>query len=128
MDKQTPLRVALRMNAVFSMVSSVVLLGWPNVVGKLIGFELMWLYQGIGGGLMLFSVQLVAIAQFDRIPLFLAKLASFGDFAWFLGTLVLLGLAGMHISMAGCLMLTAIAGFVALFGGLQLRGIRLIGL
>ena len=120
------LQWALRSNAVFSLVSAAVLIASPELIGQLMGFEMPWLYQAIGAGLLLFAIQLLILAQLKAIPLLLTRMACYADFSWVVITLILFVVGYSHIPNEGLLLLSIIAGFVVTFGGLQLRGVKLI--
>jgi hypothetical protein len=118
------LRWALRGNAVFSTVSGVMMVLKPELVSSWLGVSIAWLLPWIGGGLLLFAVDLVHQSVQAELSSLRARIASVSDFAWTLGTVVLLVGWGHLFSWQGKVLLVAIAVVVEVFGSWQWLGLR----
>lgn len=115
------LRGALLGNAAFSTLTGAAALLASGPIGELMGLPPMEL-QVVGASLLPFGAALVALATRRRVDGRFALAASLADFAWVVGTPVVLWLVPM--SGVGVAMLVAIACVVAIFGALQLVGLR----
>ncbi len=118
------LRRALLGNALFSGLSGLVLLVGFAPVGRLVGFELPWLYVALGMGLVLFALGLIRSARRPQINRAEARAASLMDAAWVLGSVALLLVPGLPLTMAGRWLIGLVADVVALFALLQWLGLR----
>jgi hypothetical protein len=117
-----PLRIALFGNAVFSAVSAIVLIMFPEMAGSLIGTTNHILLMVIGIGLGVFSLDLFHQASRQRMQTWRALYSSLGDATWVLGTVILLIWFPNLVSEKGRVLLICIALVVAIFGALQLWG------
>jgi ribosome-associated toxin RatA of RatAB toxin-antitoxin module len=115
------LRGALLANAAFSTLTGAASLLAAEPIGALTGLPSVAL-RVVGAALLPFAAGLIFLATRRRIDGRLALGASLADFGWVLGTPVVLAL--VPVSSAGAALLGAIAVAVAVFGALQLVGLR----
>lgn len=123
MSSSKILYIALRANAVFSLINGLILTLFPFQVALWIGYSSPLLYQIIGVGLVLFGLHLIFLSCKKNMPKLEVYLVSFGDFAWVLATAVLLLLKANLFSQSGIYILTGIGLVVLIFGLLQLKGL-----
>lgn len=122
----TLLRNALLINATFSALCGAAMLIAPQTVGAWTGLELPWLYQVMGAGLGLFAILLVMLATRRPPALPLVRLATWADFGWVAGTVLLLLSPWRELfSERGLWTLVSVAQMVLLCGVLQALGTRL---
>ena len=117
------LKIALAGNALFSLTCAAIMLNSPTLVGQWMGFEYPWVYQVIGGGLVVFAMDLLHQATRNSVSSLRALIASLTDFSWVLGTALILAFYSDYFSGMGKLMLVGIAAGVCAFGILQAVGI-----
>jgi len=117
------LRRALLANAVFSAVcGSLMVFAEPAVLSWL-GLEAFSI-RPVGLFLLIFSVYLTWMSQHDRVPKSLVTGVIAGDWAWVLGSIMLLMLKAGLFSWLGILLVTDVAVMVAVFAILQGLGLR----
>lgn len=117
------LRIALAGNALFSLTCAAIMLSSPRAVGQWMGLEYPWVYQVVGGGLIVFGMDLLHQASRHSISSLRALISSLADFGWVLGTAFILVFYGGYFSAVGHLTLMGIAAGVCSFGILQAIGI-----
>lgn len=122
--KSSLLRRSLQVNAVFSLLSGLVLVFASGVVGRWLGVELPWLYISLGVALLLFAVGLFLNAGRSEINLAQAKLASVLDVLWVLSSVVVILIPGTGLTVSGKWLIGVVADVVALFALFQWMGLR----
>jgi hypothetical protein len=121
-----PLQLALLANAAFSTVTGLAVLVFARPLAVTLGVDPAWLLPALGVGLLLFALDLVRTARrpTPRYALWISAL----DFAWVLGSALLLAVAPHELTTVGRWVVAAVALFVASFGVAQVRGVaRLCG-
>jgi hypothetical protein len=118
------LRAALTANATFSAASGLALTAAPGALGTALGLDAPLVLRAVGIGLLGFAVFIAMLLRGDRIPEAEAKLVTVGDAGWVLGTAGLLAAKPDLFSAQGTAIVIAVAAVVALFGTLQLAGIK----
>lgn len=123
MNTVMPLRLALVANACFSLVSSMLMFFRSEQVGGWLGLNSQLILQCLGLGLTVFAAELMFEATRPRVVTWRALVASAADFAWVIGsTVLLLSLPGLF-SPSGNLLVIAVAGTVFGFGVWQIWAI-----
>jgi hypothetical protein len=120
-DSQRLLRNALLCNALFSALSGLALVFAHNRIGTLLGLTENDSLPGLGVGLILFATALAFSARRSELKLPEARVAVALDFAWVLGSYVILFL--VPFNPQGKWVIAAIADVVLAFGILQWVGI-----
>lgn len=110
-------RIALRANAAFSAISAVVLLLFSSTLAELFNAPRSVLL-GIGVGLVLFVVDLLATASRQAIPRKKALYFVGADVLWVLGSAIVL-LVPTGLTTAGRLAILGVALVVAGFAAAQ---------
>ena len=123
-DSQRLLRNALLGNASFSTLSGLVIIFARNRISVLLGLTENESLAGLGVGLIVFAAALVFIARRSELKLPEASVAVVLDFAWALGSYVILFL--VPLSTQGKWVIATIADVVLAFGILQWVGIHRI--
>lgn len=118
------LRRSLQANAAFSAISGLLLVAAAQPIGRLIGFELPALYVALGLGLMGFALALFAIARRPVLRPMEARWASLLDLGWVVGSVGLLVLPDLAITLEGRWLIALVADTVALFALLQWLGLQ----
>jgi ribosome-associated toxin RatA of RatAB toxin-antitoxin module len=117
------LRLALAVNAVFSLSFALLMLFRPVLVGEWLGIDAASLIlQFIGIGLVVFATALIYIATRQRVATWHALLICAADFSWVIGSVVLLLALPQLFSPFGNALVLAVAGAVFTFGAWQLWG------
>ncbi|MCU0498810.1 MAG: SRPBCC family protein [Anaerolineae bacterium] len=118
------LKTALLANALFSILSGLMLILFSDAVRSLIGIGELILYQFVGVGLLGFASIVIWTATRNPINTFLAMMISLADFLWVIGTLlVILGVFSL-LQPLGMLILLGVGAIVLFFGVRQLQGIQ----
>ena len=120
-DSQRLLRNALLCNALFSALSGLALVFAHNRIGTLLGLTENDSLTGLGVGLILFATALAFSARRSELKLPEVSVAVALDFAWVLGSYLILFL--VPFSTQGKWLIVAIADIVLAFGILQWVGI-----
>jgi len=126
MNADSELMRALKQNAAFSGISGLVLLLFPEFVARFLGVGAPWFFQALGVGLLLFAADLIHQTRQTKPSPLRAMSSALADFAWVLGTAVILLIWGKDIAIQGWVALVVIALIVAQFGIRQWRGARAI--
>jgi hypothetical protein len=114
-----PLRLVLRANAAFSLLSGIVVVVAHREVDELLGLDLPLLVVAVGVGLVAFGVIVAGIAGSPPRQLRTSALAVSGaDAAWVVGTVVVV--AGGVVDGGGAAVLGVVGTLVAGFGTAQL--------
>lgn len=120
------LRTALWANCAFSASSGLISLLATSRIAAVLGVSFQLPLQLIGAGLLLFAADLGHQATRPRLSPTRATLTSLSDFGWVAGTVVVLIGWGGELARGGVWLLLAVAAVVALFGAIQLVGVRRI--
>lgn len=117
------LRMILRFNAAFSVVTGSAALVGGGAIARGLGVEAAWLVRLAGGGLLAFAVAVIVIAgsDTDRLVAWSAEV-SVADLAWVAGTLVVVAFG--WLSARGAVAMALVAVLVADFAVLQLGARR----
>ena len=121
--RATTLKTALLSNALFSVLSVLIFIIFSPSVAELMGIGQPVIYQILGVGLLGFAGVVAWTGTREPIDTLLAALISIADFAWVVGTLILITVALGALQPAGIGVLLAIAAIVLFFGVRQLQGI-----
>ena len=117
------LRKAIQANAVFSVVSGLlIVLAEPLVLGWL-GLEDVGIWP-VGAMLIGFSGYLFWMSRNTRVPGALVQGVIFGDWAWVGGTALLVYLKASLFSGFGLFLLLDVAVIVSILAIMQTRGLR----
>ena len=117
------LRKALQANAVFSVVSGLlIVVAEPLVLGWL-GLEDVGIWP-VGAMLIGFSGYLFWMSRNSRVPGALVQGVIFGDWAWVGGTALLVYLKASLFSGFGLFLLLDVALIVSILAIMQTRGLR----
>ena len=119
---QKRLRRALLANAGFSTLSAVALIVAAGPLATLFGLSQPWILRGVGIGLLLFAIDIVATCRGPEISRSKALYFSAGDFVWVLGSVVLLLFAPLSSQAAA--IVVAVGLVVLAFAVAQVRSIR----
>ena len=118
------LRLFLIANAIFSLISGVIVLADSMRVAAWLGISHADLtLQVIGVCLCIFSVELIYQATRNRMATWRALLASLADFAWVVGSAILLLLFPGLFSQGGYFLVLSVACVVLVFAIAQLWAI-----
>lgn len=120
MKPDSPLRLALAANAIFSLSAALFMLFRPAMVGEWLGIQAPLVLQIIGIGLVAFAAELIYQATRQRIATWRALIASAADFSCVTGSFVLLLAFPELFSPLGNLLVLAVTGAVFVFGAWQL--------
>lgn len=120
----TLLKRSLRFNAAFSALCAFDLLFFSESIAQLMGsFDPHYLFL-LGIALLLFTLLTLYVSESRPINLAHARLISYLDIAWVLGTFALLIVASTHLSLIGVAIITATSAIVAACAYYQLQGIK----
>ena len=124
MTENRSLLRALRLNAIFSGVSAVLLLITAGWVARQMGLPGPTAVYVVAGMLLLFSLHLFSIVRSRRIRT--AEIVGIiaGDLLWVAGSVVMVALFYRGMTTAGLLLVDIVAVAVATFAVLQIRGLR----
>lgn len=119
------LRNLLRLNAAFSAATGLIGVAAPETVARAVGIEPALAVRGIGGGLVLYAVDLVIAAAFRRRWLVrFGRGASVADAGWVLASGI--AVATGAVSAAGALVLALLALPVGALAVAQWRAVSAI--
>jgi hypothetical protein len=124
MSNNTLLLRALRMNAIFSGISALMLLIAGPWVAAQLGLGSIIPVYVTAGLLSLFALQLWNIVRTQEIRLVEIAGIIVGDLAWVIGSLILVALFYSSLTTTGLLLVDAIAIAVFYFAIQQIRGLR----
>jgi hypothetical protein len=124
MSNNTLLLRALRMNAVFSGISALMLaMAGPWVAAQLGLASVVTVYV-TAALLALFALQLGNIVRTGEIRTLEIAAIIMGDLAWVVGSVILVALFYSSLTTAGLLLVDVIAIAVLYFAIQQIRGLR----
>lgn len=115
---------ALRMNALFSSISAIGLLATAPWIAAQLGMTSTVPVYVVGGGLILFALQLWGIVRTRRIRSWEIQGIIGGDVVWVIGSVVLVALFYSQFTITGLLLVDFIALAVLFFAIQQFRGLR----
>ena len=124
MNKEHPLIRALRMNAVFSSVSALLMFlagGWLAAELGLADATPVYIVAAL---LTVFAIQLALIVRFRRIRFPEVAAIIGGDLVWVVASIVLVGVYYESITTTGLMLIDVVAIAVLTFAVLQIRGLR----
>lgn len=110
------LKRVLWINAAFSAVSAIVLVGASGGLSTLFGGANPWIFRGIGVGLLLFAADIAVSCRQPRISRGKALYFSVSDFGWVAGSallLIVVPLPSTAIAVVGVVGLVVLALGVA---------------
>ncbi|MDI9245362.1 SRPBCC family protein [Marinobacter sp. CHS3-4] len=120
------LRTALGANAFFSGISGIALLAYPSTFAQLLGgIGSGWLVA-LGGGLVIFALDLLHQVSRTKMMGWRALMASIADFIWVIASVVILIAFRDVLPATGATIIGAVACAVTLFGVTQLLGLHLL--
>jgi hypothetical protein len=125
LDRQQLLRSALRGNALFSVLSSVVILAMNRRLVVFLGLPSDADLSALGIGLLVYAGWLLWNARRETIRIVEAWIAVMLDILWVVGSYALLFAA--TLSSGGKWIVGLVAEMVFLFGLMQWLGLRRIG-
>ena len=117
------LRRALLANAIFSGISGSLMVFAEPAVLSWLGLSTISI-RPIGIFLLVFSLYLIWMANHGRVTKSSISGVIAGDWAWVLGSIILLVLKGSMFSWLGILLVTDVAVVIAVFAILQGLGLR----
>ena len=118
------LRMVLRLNASSCILFGLLFLFFGDSVNQFIGNQIDWLMPIVGGVLVINGLHLL-IASLRKKPI-CPEILYFvlGDFAWVIGTIVLVALGVVVTSGMGVAAALGVAVMVGAFGVWQVMGYR----
>jgi len=124
-DKQKLLRRALQGNALFSILSGIVILATNRTLVAFLGLPSDASLTALGIGLLGYAGWLLWNARREKIKIFDAWIAVILDMVWVMGSYALL--FEVKFSNGGKWAVVLVAELVFLFGVMQWVGLRRIG-
>lgn len=124
-DKQKLLRRALQGNALFSVISGVVILATNRTLVEFLGLPRDASLTALGIGLLGYAGWLLWNARREKIKILDAWIAVILDMVWVMGSYALL--FEVKFSSGGKWAVVLVAELVFLFGVMQWIGLRRIG-
>lgn len=115
------LRNALKGNAVFSFISGMTLIVFNGKVEQVMNISETFVLQVIGIGLLLFVALLLYSAFRKKLDIRQVKFIIIQDWAWVVGSLVLLIFDPFAISTIGNVLIAVMTAVVALLAILQMK-------
>ena len=119
-----PLMFALRLNALFSATSAVMLVIAGGWIARQLGLASPALVYIVAAGLLLFALQLSLIVRSRRIRNWEIIGIICGDLAWVVASVVMVSLFHESLTTTGLLLVDVVALVVLVFAILQIRGLR----
>ncbi|MBL4623970.1 MAG: hypothetical protein JKY42_02335 [Flavobacteriales bacterium] len=113
------LRIVLNTNATFSLLSGIFLLAFTKPIVHLFGVNEPLVFQLIGGGLLFFALTVYFQASRKQLNSKQILFINYQDWGWVLGSMVLLIGQFFGISIAGQVLIGAVAILIAVFALLQ---------
>jgi drug/metabolite transporter (DMT)-like permease len=123
--QETRLRNALKANMIFSFLSGAGLAIFSSAVSAFMEVERSDIFVYIGIGLLLFSFTIAWSAFAKEFKIKRIKLITMQDWAWILGSAVLLVLNPWNISLGGNILIAIFAVIVMLL--LFFKAVRWLG-
>jgi len=124
MNKEHTLIRALRMNAVFSGVSALLIFAAAGWLAAQLGLADATPVYVVAAILTAFAIQLSIIVRSGKIRFLEVAGIIGGDIAWVLASIVLVGLYYESITTTGLMLIDVVAIAVLTFAILQIRGLR----
>jgi hypothetical protein len=124
MNKEHPLIRALKINAVFSGVSALLLFAAAGWLAAELGLADATPVYIVAALLTVFAIQLIAIVRSRKIRFPEVAAIIGGDIAWVVASIVLVALYYESITTTGLMLIDVISIAVLTFAVLQIRGLR----
>ena len=124
MSKEHPLISALRMNAVFSGVSALLMFAAGSWLAAELGLADATPVYVVAALLTVFAIQLSAIVRSRKIRFLEVAGIIFGDLAWVVASIVLVALYRESITTTGLVLINVVSITVLAFALLQIHGLR----
>ncbi len=124
MKSEKLLRKAVLSNAAFSFISGIILTGFNQEVANLLNLENAGILIWIGIGLLLFVMSLLYAATRKPLNPLQIKVIIYQDWAWVVGSFILLMTKPFDVSTIGYVLVILIASIVAVFALLQANNLR----
>lgn len=122
------LKLALRSNAIFSLVTGLLLTVASAQTADLFGVRLSWPFLTLGVSLLFFAVVVFLVSSQQPIHALYSFLISIMDFMWVLASVFIIVLDPYGISDTGNLLIAAVAFAVLCFAIAQSYGITKLDL
>lgn len=112
-NEEKIMRGALIANAIFSFLSSLVFIIFPTALAQLMSLaHPNWLVY-IGIGLIVFAIIILLLIFRPKLNPRHVKLIIYADWAWVIGSMLLILLDPLHFSLKGLVLVAMIAMVVA---------------
>lgn len=119
---------ALRMNAIFSAISALIMLSAGGWIAAQLGLGGATVIYIVAGMLLLFALQLGNIVRTDKIRRWEIISIIGGDIAWILGSAVFIALFYRSMTTTGLWLVDSVAVVVLYFAVQQIRGLQALRL
>lgn len=113
------LRMALKANSVFSLMSGILLLLFTKDIAELMNIDNHYVLVVVGVGMLLFFVSLIYNSTKIEISTLQVNFIIAQDYAWVIGSIALLVIDLYNISQSGNMIIGIVAIIVMLLGILQ---------
>jgi ribosome-associated toxin RatA of RatAB toxin-antitoxin module len=117
------LKFALTFNAIFSLVTGLLLVTMPDYISQLFGVTHGASFFYLGLSLVLFSIIVLYVSRQRHIHILYALIISLLDLIWVLASLIILILDPLQFKMTGDVIIAAVALIVLSIAIMQLFGI-----
>ena len=117
------LKFALTFNAIFSLVTGLLLVTMPDYISQLFGVTHGASFFYLGLSLVLFSIIVLYVSRQRHIHILYALIISLLDLIWVLASLIILILDPLQFKMTGNVIIAAVALIVLSIAIMQLFGI-----
>lgn len=117
------LKFALTFNAIFSLVTGLLLVTMPDYISQLFGVTHGASFFYLGLSLVLFSIIVLYVSRQRHIHILYALIISLLDLIWVLASLIILILDPFQFKMTGDVIIAAVALIVLSIAIMQLFGI-----
>ena len=118
------LRDALKANAAFSIASGMILLVFAGKLGQLMNITQVYILQLVGMSLLLFVAILLYNAFKKKLDIRQVKFIIIQDWAWVIGSMLLLLMDPFDISLLGNTLIAGVAIVVMLLAIFQMLALR----
>ncbi|OLS27377.1 MAG: hypothetical protein HeimC2_12150 [Candidatus Heimdallarchaeota archaeon LC_2] len=126
MNLNEVLKTALLRNSLFSFTAGLILLIFGGVFSSTFGMNSGLILRIIGIVLIIFALQIRGLASNPEKQEWMGWYASINDIFWMIGSIILLTVQPLDISLSGKLVIIIIATVVGYFAYAQLKAIAAI--